>query len=217
MFDFAAARDIMVDTQVRTNDVTDHDIQSALRSIPREMFLPASKQALAYGDAHAQTDEGRYMIRPRDFSKLIQAAGISAGDIVLDIACGRGYSTAILSRIAETVVGLEETDSAVDRATENLEQVGVMNAAVVKGDLKAGAPDHGPFDVVFVNGAVNNPPKNWLDQLSNGGRLVVVEPEGGVGQAFVYTKVGDSIGKRVVFDAQVPTLPGFEPKQDFVF
>lgn len=217
MFDFAAARDTMVDSQVRTNDVTDYDIQTALREIARERFLPASKQAVAYSDAHVKTDEGRYMIRPRDFSKMVQAADIKPTDIVLDIACGRGYSTAVLARLAETVVGLEETDAAVDLATENLSKTDTLNAAVVKGDLKAGAPDHGPFDVIFVNGAVHDVPKSWLDQMSHGGRLIVVRPEDGVGQAHLYTKVGDNISQRIVFDAQMPVLPGFTPAPGFVF
>ncbi len=216
MFDFAAARDHMVESQVRTNDVTDPAIQKALRQIPRERFMPAEKSPMAYSDANVAIGDGRYMLRPRDFSKMLQAANIKPTDVVLDIACARGYSCAVLAQLAETVIGLESTQEAVDMATELLANNNIMNAVVVKGDLKGGASDHGPFDVIFVNGAVAELPKSWLDQLASGGRLVVVQPDGPVGQARIYTRVGDNRGARIAFDAQIPLLPGFEAKAEFV-
>lgn len=217
MFNFAEARAHMVESQVRTNDVTDPKIQRSIGGVAREWFTPAGKKALAYSDANVQTDDGRWLIRPRDFAKLVHAADIKPTDIVLDIACGRGYSTCVLAALADTVVGLEDTDAMVDKATEMLAAAEVMNAAVVKGDLKVGASAHGPFDVIFVNGAVSQIPKSWIEQLSGGGRLVVVEGSGPVAQAKVYTKVGNAVGARIVFDASIPTLPGFEPKAEFVF
>lgn len=217
MFDYAAARAHMVESQVRTNDVTDHGVQNALRLIPRENFVPASKQAVAYGDVNVKTDEGRYMLRPRDFAKLVQAAAIKSTDIVLDIGCGRGYSSAVLAQLAETVVGLDEDEAGVERASELLTQFDVMNAAIVQGDLKGGAREHGPFDVIFVNGAVSSVPKPWFEQLASGGRLVVIMSNGPIGQATVYTKVGDTVGERIAFDASAPVLPGFGPKSEFVF
>jgi len=151
------------------------------------------------------------MIRPRDFAKMIQAAEIMPSDVVLDIACGRGYSTAILAQLSETVVGLEVSDEAVAKATEQLVDADVSNAAVVKGELKSGAAEHGPFNVIFVNGAVSSVPKPWLDQLANNGRLVPV------GQVRIYTKAGNVVGDRIAFDAAAPTIPGFEPAPEFVF
>lgn len=217
MFNYDEARAHMVESQVRTNDVTDPDIQRSIGGVARELFTPAAKKPLAYSDANVQTDEGRWLIRPRDFAKLVQAAAIKPTDIVLDVACGRGYSTCVLAALADTVVGLEDNDAAVEKATEMLAALDVMNAAVVKGDLKAGASAHGPFDVIFVNGAVSQIPKSWIEQLSGGGRLVVVQAYGPVGQAKVFTKVGNAVGDRIVFDAAIPTLPGFEPKAEFVF
>lgn len=219
MFDFNAARETMLDSQIRTNDVTDARIQSAFREVPRECFVPKAKMALAYGDANVDLGEGRWMLRPRDFSKMVEFADIVETDVVLDIACGRGYSVAVMAQLAETVVALEETAEAVERATGLLDKCGVSNAAVVQGDLKAGAPEHGPFNVIFVNGAVSNVPQTWLDQLANGGRLVVAVSEGGSGslcRVMVYTKSGDSVGERIVFDACLPVLPGFAPEQAFV-
>lgn len=217
MFDFSAARDHMVESQIRTSDVTDLEVLGAFRKVSREKFVPKSQQALAYGDAHIDLADGRTMIRPRDFAKMVQAADIAPTDVVLDIACGRGYSTAILSFLCETVVGLEESDEAVEHATNQLIDADITNAAIVKGGLKAGASEHGPFNVIFVNGAISDIPKTWLDQLANNGRLVCLVQNGPVGQVCVYTKAGNTVGERIVFDASAPTLPGFAAEPEFVF
>lgn len=217
MFDFKAARSAMVESQIRTSDVTDPNVLRAFRRTPREKFVPKAQQALAYGDAHVDLGEGRVMIRPRDFAKMVIAADIRPTDIVLDIACGRGYSTAILAQLAETVVGLEDDESRVERATNELINIDITNAAVVQGDLKSGASEHGPFNVIFVNGAVSEVPKTWFDQLTNNGRLVTVIKDGPVGRGTVFTKAGDVIGDRVAFDAHVPLLPGFNREPAFVF
>lgn len=217
MFDFAAARDHMIDCQIRTADVTDLSVLRAFRKVKREMFVPKSKAALAYSDANIEMEDGRVLMRPRDISKLIQAADIKPTDIVLDIACGRGYSSAVLAGLAETVVALEDDDERVEKATTNLSEMGADNAVVVKGDLKAGAKEHGPFDVIFVNGAVTEVSKNWLDQLANNGRLVAIVLDGTVGRASVYTRSGDVIGDRIVFDANVPMLAGMSRPAEFAF
>ncbi len=217
MFDYAGARQHMINSQIRTNDVTDPAILASFRAVPRENFVPAGQRALAYSDVHIKTDEGRYLIRPRDFSKMIDAADILPSDIVLDIACGRGYSTAVLAGLCETVVGLEDDDDRVTHASDLIMKLDVTNAAVVKGDLKSGAREHGPFNVIMVSGSVSEVPKTWLDQLANGGRLVAVIQNGPMGRVTVFTRSGDAIGERVVFDASVPTLAGFTPSPEFVF
>lgn len=217
MFDFAKARQHMIDGQIRTCDVTDSAVLQAFQSIAREKFVPKSKQALAYSDSHVDLGDDRTLMAPRDFSKLVQAANITPSDVVLDIACGRGYSTAILSKLSDTVVGLEDDDDRVAKATAELANADISNAAVLKADLKAGAPEHGPFNVIFVNGSVSSVPKTWLDQLAHNGRLVAVIQNGPMGKATVFTRTGDSIGERVVFDSSVPSLADFKPALEFVF
>ena len=217
MFDYAAARQHMIDSQIRTNDVTDPAILAAFRAIPREVFVPVTKRALSYSDVHIETDEGRFVMRPRDFSKLLEAADIMPTDIVLDIACGRGYSTAILSGLCDTVVGLEDSEDRVNQATELLTKSSITNAAVVKGDIKSGAREHGPFNVIVVNGSVPHVPTTWLDQLANGGRLVAVLQNGPIGRATVFSRSGDAIGERVAFDASVPALPSLIRAPEFSF
>ncbi len=216
MFDFASAREAMLDSQVRTNDVTDKAIQAALKFVPRENFVPKAKMALAYSDVHIDLGDGRFMLRPRDFSKMLEAADIADTDVVLDIGCGRGYSAAVLSRLAETVIALEQTETAVQRATSLLDQVGASNVAVLQADFRAGAPEHGPYDVIFVGGAVADVPATWLDQLANHGRLVVGVNDGPIARITVFLKSNDSIGNRIVFDANIPVLSGFEHERTFV-
>ena len=216
MPDYTSARQHMVDSQIRTNDVTDLPILKAFKAVPRELFVPKAHRALAYSDVHIDCGDDRFLLRPRDFSKMVQAADIVPTDVVLNIACGRGYSAAILAALCETVVGLEDNEDRVERASGLLTDVGVTNAAIVKGGLKSGAREHGPFNVIFVGGAVTEVPATWLDQLANGGRLVTIKQKGPVGVCAVYTRSGDAIGERVSFDASAPILPGFEPKDEFV-
>jgi len=217
MIDYAGARQHMINSQIRTNDVTDPAILTSFRAVPRENFVPAGQRALAYSDVHIETDKGRYLIRPRDFSKILDAAEILPSDIVLDIACGRGYSTAVLAGLCDTVVGLDDDEDRVNHASDLLMKSDVTNAAIVKGDLKSGAREHGPFNVIVISGSVSEVPKTWLDQLANGGRLVAVIQNGPMGRVTVFTRSGDAIGERVVFDASVPTLVGFTPTPEFVF
>ncbi|NNC36599.1 MAG: protein-L-isoaspartate O-methyltransferase [Acidimicrobiales bacterium] len=215
MFDYNAARETMLDCQIRTSDVTDFAVQAAFKAVPREKFVPKSKMALAYGDANVDLGDGRWMMKPRDFAKMVDAADIEPTDVVLNIACDRGYSVAVLAHLAETVVALESAPELADKATAQLEQCDITNAAIVTGDLKAGAREHGPFDVIFVNGAVSEISPSWVDQLAGGGRIVVPISSGHVCRVHVYTKSGDTLGERVVFDAGIPTIPGFEKEPEF--
>lgn len=218
MTDFAQARRAMVNSQVRINDVTDYRIQDAMAELPREKFVPRSRQAKAYGDAEVEIGEGRFLLCPRDLAKLVQAADIKSTDLVLDIACGRGYTTALLSRLAETVVGIDADAEMVARASERLNEVRADNAVVIKGDPRAGVPDQGPFDVIVIAGAVDEVPQALFDQLAEGGRLVTFVRNGPVGRATVFTRgQGGAIGERVVFDGTPTLVPGFEKERDFVF
>jgi len=215
MFDYTQARQHMVDCQIRPSDVTSRDVLAAFKTVARENFIPKAKKALAYGDAHIEMADGRAVIRPRDFSKMVQLADIAPSDIVLDIACGRGYSTAILAQLAETVVGLEDDEGRVSLANSALTEAGITNAAIIEGELKDGAKTHGPFNCIFVNGAVSEVPQAWFDQLTDGGRLIAVVKNGSVGRCCIYTRSGETVGERVVFDASIPSLEGFDREQAF--
>ena len=213
--DLQAQRTAMVDSQVRVNDVTDRRLITAMGQVPREAFLPAGKEAMAYADMAVETGPGRWMLAARDFSKLVQVAAVLDTDKVLDIASGAGYSAAVLSQCAASVVALEADEAAASALRANLAKAGASNVEVVAGPLEAGAAVKGPFDVILVNGAVEEVPKAWLDQLAEGGRLVAPVAEGGVRRARVYTRSGGKTAWRTPFDCQAPALPGFERAAEF--
>lgn len=213
--DLEAARTAMIDSQVRVNDVTDRRIIAAMSAIPREIFVPASRIASAYAETAVEIRPGRWLAAARDFSKLLSVAQIRPEDRVLDIAPGTGYSTAVLARLAASVVALEEDEAAATALKDGLAAAGVSGVEVVAGPLKAGAAVKGPFDVIIVNGAVEDVPAAWLAQLAEGGRLAVAVSEGGVRRARIYTSSGGKTAWRTPFDTPVPILPGFEKAAEF--
>ncbi|GLK83568.1 protein-L-isoaspartate O-methyltransferase family protein [Ancylobacter defluvii] len=220
MIDFAEMRRAMVDAQVRANDVTDLKIVAAMMETPRERFVPAGLRNFAYIDDDLLVKEGapaRYLMEPMVLAKLLQAAEIGDGDLVLDVGASSGYSTAVLAKLAGQVVALEEDAELADRGAGVLTDLGLLNAAYVKGALTAGWPGEAPYDAILLNGSVDEAPQTLLSQLKPGGRLVAVVGRGRAGRATVFTNTAGGIGSRVVFDAAVPTLPGFEAAPSFVF
>jgi len=212
--DFATQRTHWVDSQVRPNDVTDLRIIAALSEVPREAFVPAERRALAYADGRVPIGSGRTLLDARAFAKMLQLAAIGAGDRVLDVGCGTGYSTAVLALLAGSVVGLEENSGLADHAERALARV--PNVTIFRQPLAQGVPGQ-KFDVIFVNGAVDQRPDALLSQLNEGGRLVCIQRDSGVGRAILYVRGEGAFSARPAFDAQTPVLPGFEAAQRFVF
>jgi len=218
MPDYAAQRLTMVESQVRTNDVTDIRIQAAMREVPREVFVPAAKRSLSYADTAIEVVRGRYLVEPRTFAKLLQLAGITENDAVLDIACATGYSTAVIARLAKSVVGLEQDADLVRVATDTVPTTGARNATIMQGSLIEGFPGKAPYDVILINGAVELVPDALLAQLGEGGRLATVVSTGGsIGRAVLYVRDRGHIGRREDFDAQAHPLVGFRNTVGFVF
>jgi protein-L-isoaspartate(D-aspartate) O-methyltransferase len=217
MTDFAAAREAMVDTQVRTSDVTRYSIIEAMLRVPRERFVPKARRDVAYAEAEVPLAPGRAMMTPRTLAKMLDAAEIGRSDLVLEIAPGTGYSTALIARLAAAVVAIEPDEGLAAQATDALQKLEAINAVVSQGEATAGDPAHGPYDVIFVNGAVERVPEALTDQLKDGGRLVAIFLERGVGQCRVVLRVGDGTAVRYAFDATAPLVPGFETKRAFAF
>lgn len=220
--DFAAQRIKMVDGQLRTTDVTDTGILSAMLSVPREAFVPTRRRELAYldDDILIAGDGGpgsRYLMEPSPFAKLVQLADVKPNDFVLDVGTGTGYSASVFSRLASSVVALESDADLAARATETLSSLGCDNVAVVQGDLAGGYPAEAPYDVVFLGGCVAEVPAALLAQLKDGGRLVAVEGRGNSGVARLYLKSGGVASGRTAFNAAVKPLPGFERAPAFEF
>jgi protein-L-isoaspartate(D-aspartate) O-methyltransferase len=217
MLDTAAQRANMVAAQLRPNDVTDARIRDAMLTIPRERFVPAGFAPVAYMEGCIPLGPGRVLLDPRCFAKLLQLASVGPDDRVLDVACGTGYSTAILSFLAGDVLGLEEDAALAAQATENLKAFGLANARAASGTFAKGRPAEAPFDVIFVNGAIACEPKELLAQLRDGGRLVAIWRDGAAGHAILYLNHEGALGERRAFDASVPVLPGLEKPPGFVF
>lgn len=220
MIDYAELRRGMVDGQVRTNNVTEHRLVGAMLEIPRERFVPAALKSLAYIDDDLVLRPGekpRYLIEPMILARLVQLADPQAHEHVLDVGCGTGYSSAVLARLAQQVVAVEEDADLAAAATATLAALGEANVAVMQGPLNAGWAREAPYDLILVNGSVDEVPQALVAQLKDGGRLVVVIGRGGAGRACVLTKVGDTLSQRVAFNAAVPPLPGFEAAPRFTF
>ena len=215
--DFAHARDVMVESQVRPNDVTDPRVLHAMRTLPRERFVPPQKRALAYGDLELEVASGRFLMRPRDLSKLIAALAPAENDRALEIAGATGYGAAVLATCCKEVLSLDPDPNLSITAGAALESVGVKNAKAVSMPVSDGWRDEAPYDVTLLNGAAEIIPEAWFTQLAPGGRLGVIVRQGAVGSARIYTKSGDVVGYRAAFDAAPPIVPGLERKPSFVF
>jgi protein-L-isoaspartate(D-aspartate) O-methyltransferase len=227
MIDFAAARRMMVDGQVRTSDVTDLSLIAAMLEIPRERFVPADMAELAYLDLDLDLDlralagdakaPGRHLLKPMVLAKLIQAAAVGPADHVLDVGCATGYAAAVVSRLAGTVVALEQDAALAGHAAESLTALGIRNVTVARGPLVEGWPDAAPYNVILLEGATEIEPKALLRQLKDGGRLVGVQGRAAAAKAMLYRAAGAEISGRPVFDASAPLLPGFAAPPAFVF
>ncbi|TPE53161.1 protein-L-isoaspartate O-methyltransferase family protein [Amaricoccus solimangrovi] len=217
MIDFAAAREAMVDCQVRPSDVTRYPIIEAMLAVPREEFLPEALRPVAYLGEHMPIAPGRVLLDPRVFAKMLDALNVGGSDLVLDIGCGYGYSSAVLARMAEAVIALEEIEDLAGRAETLLSAHSVDNAIVENGPLAAGVPGQGPYDAIIVEGGIEVLPEAITDQLKMGGRIVAIFLEGRGGQARLGIKMAHGIAWRRVFDASAPKLIGFETAKTFVF
>jgi len=213
--DYETLRTVMVDTQVRPSDVTKFPIIDAMLAVPREDFVPDDRRDSAYVDDDLDLGEGRIMFEPRTMGKMLDALDIRDSEVVMDLGCGLGYSTAILARLAEFVVAVEEDEARVAEAQANLSTHDVDNAAVVHGTLAGGAPKQGPYDVIVLEGAAEHVPETLVNQLKDGGRMAVLFSEGALGVMRIGYKLDGGMTWRMAFNAGAPVVPGFERHRAF--
>jgi protein-L-isoaspartate(D-aspartate) O-methyltransferase len=220
MVDAALQRLNMVDSQVLPSDVTDHRILRAMRELPREKFVPPALSPLAYMDEAVPVSPAgsarRWLLAPRVAAKLLQLADVGEHDHVLDIGCATGYSAALLSRLARSVIAMECDETLVATARSNLADLGMSNVSVLQGSLILGCANKAPYDVIVLQGSIDVPLDDLLDQLKDGGRLVAIVNEGGLGRATIWKRFGRSMDDRVAFDASAPELPGFQKAPAFL-
>ena len=217
MFDSAAARRLMVDCQVRTADVTNLDLIAAMMAVPRELFVPQAMAGLAYQDGDIAIGGGRALLKPMVLAKLIQAAQVGPGDHVLDVGCATGYASAVLSRLAGSVVALEGDESLAGRARQALAAAGAAQVSVVSGPLPDGWAAAAPYDFILVDGATEIVPEMLGKQLKPSGRLACIFGRAPAARAMLYRVVEGRLAGRPIFDAAAPVLPGFVAREAFVF
>ena len=216
MTDYQTRRKTMVDTQIRPSDVTKFPIIEAFLSVPREKFVPDGKREAAYIGENFKIGQSRVILEPRTLAKLLDALDIRNDELVLDIGPGLGYSSAVISPMAEVVIAVEDDSIMANEAEEILTEVGADNVVIQIGKLEDGAPEHGPYDVIILQGGVEKIPSSILNQLKNGGRVGAIFVEEGLGTAKIGFKLNDKINWRYSFNAAAPVLPGFFKQKDFV-
>jgi len=215
---FDLAREIMVDSQIRPNDVTEPALVAAFMRTPREEFVPTSRRPVAYSELEIRTSEGRSLWTPRDTAKLMKLAAARPTDIALVIGAGAGYEAALLSHLADTVIALEDRAALVDAMAQRFAALGLDRIAPVEGNLADGLAEQAPFDVIYVCGMIETLPDTWGAQLAEGGRLVAVVAESGsLGRGKVFTRSGSTLSSRDGFDASPPRFSEFDRKPSFTF
>jgi protein-L-isoaspartate(D-aspartate) O-methyltransferase len=215
--DFARARVNMVENQLRTNRIDDPRLLAAMLEVPRERFVPKMLRGVAYADEDLMLPGGGFLIEPLALARLVQAARVQPTDVALLLGCSTGYAAAVLARLAATVIVALQA-AAVGPAESLLEELGVDNVVVtVTGDPLAGHPDQAPFDVIVLVGAVDEVPDALLEQIGEGGRLVAVIDHGHIGKGTLFSRLHGVIGRRVLFDAQIPLIPGLKKSPAFAF
>ena len=196
--------------------MTDPRVLAAMGAVMRERFVPSARKALAYADVPVEVAPGRFLLDPRCLAKLLQLAKVTADDKVLDVGCATGYSAAVLARLGREVVALEQDADLVRLASELL--AGIQGRiAVTQGALIEGFKSGGPYDVIVINGAIEQTPETLLAQLAEGGRLVTVMRENGQSRAWLFLKEHGGIGRRPDFDTGAPLLAGFKKAMGFIF
>jgi len=205
----------MVDTQVRPSDVIKFPIIDAMLSVPREAFVPSSMREAAYIGENLDIGGGRVLLEPRTLAKMLDVLDIKPTEVILDIAPGLGYSTAVLAHMAEFVIGVEDDESRAEEAQSILSEQGIDNAAIISGALAEGAAKSGPYDVIILQGAVEVLADSLLAQLKDGGRIVSIFAEGDLGVVRIGYKMDQRINWRMAFNAGAPVLTGFAKKAEF--
>ena len=210
MTDFSARRTMMVDTQVRPSDVTKFPIIEAMLLVPREDFVPASQREAAYMSENIELSGNRVILEPRTLAKMLDVLDIGQDELVLDIGAGYGYSSAVIAHMAQAVVALEEDNAMVEEAKDALVAANADNVVIEHGSLVAGAAEHGPYDVIIIQGGVSHLPQAIISQLKEGGRIACLFMEDALGEVRIGYKMDEHISWRRSFNAGAPVLNGFE-------
>lgn len=215
MIDYQERRTMMVDTQVRPNDVAKYNVIAAMLEIPREEFVPDSRRDVAYVGENIELARGRVLLEPRTIAKMIDTLDLQPTELVLNLAAGYGYTAAVLGRLAQAVVAVEEDPEMAAEATRRLAMIGADNVAVVPGPLAAGHAAEAPYDAILIEGGIEELSGPLAAQLAEGGRIIALFDDEGVGVVRSGVKLDGAITWRYAFNAGAPVLPGFRRIREF--
>ncbi|WP_299042993.1 protein-L-isoaspartate O-methyltransferase [uncultured Tateyamaria sp.] len=215
MPDFPTRRTMMVDTQVRPSDVTKFPIIDAMLTIQREDYVPSAQREMAYMGENIELGAGRVILEPRTLAKMLDALDIAPDELVLDVGSALGYSAAVIAQMAQAVVALEEDETRANEAQETLLNSGIDNVITHVAPLRDGAAEHGPYDVIVIEGGVTDVPDALIAQLKDGGRIACLFMDAALGEVRIGYKRDGAVSWRRAFNAGAPVLPGFEKEHAF--
>ena len=216
--DFEQARMNMVECQVKPRNIRDQSLCEVLSQVPREIYVPENMRVVAYMDKWIPLqDTGRFLMDVASFARLVTLVNIEENDLVLDIACGLGYSTAVLAQLAGAVIGLESDAVLAKQARATFNEHVIDNAMIIEGNHSEGYVKQGLYDVIFINGFVLEVSNVLLQQLEEKGRLVCATLDKASSRAVVFTRKGEAFTQHIAFDILLPTVPDFISKDYFVF
>ena len=216
---YELARKNMVENQIRANKVTDTKIIDAFSNVEREIFVPESYREISYNDEDIRLTRNRFMMKPMILARLFQSLSLKGNESILHIGSNSGYASAILSQLCHAVISIESDKKLYEKSINIFSEIGFDNVVPLHGPMEVGVPKESPFDVIFIEGALEEKPKALFDQLNNNGKLVVVlKPSNvNIGKANLFFKLNNEIGNIILFDAQVTKLSIFKSKPKFNF
>lgn len=216
--DYTVARRNMIESQLRTNKVVEPALLAALAHVPREKFVPAAMRARAYTDESLPIGKDRWIMAPMPLARLIQEAAPVRTDNALVVGAGFGYAPALLGQLCQSVFALESDSDLIGEMSSVLTELAIDNVVCIEGQLSDGYSAEGPYDLILMAGGVQAVPDLLTGQLAEGGRLLaIVEDDDGLGRAMLYGKRNGQTSHRILFDANVKPLPGFQKEPVFVF
>lgn len=212
---FKQMRKAMVESQLRTTEVSDPRVIAAMNDVAREDFVPAAQRSFAYADRGVQIGEGRALNPPLTTGRLVNVAHVTKEDNVLLIGAATGYTAAVLAQLADSVTALEQNSKLAAIAKKNLVSTAGVN--VETGDHAGGWVQSGPYSVIVIDGLVEQVPQSVIDQLAPDGRIVVAVLNDGVSRLALGRTAGDHVGYQYFADCGACALPGFEQAKSFDF
>jgi protein-L-isoaspartate(D-aspartate) O-methyltransferase len=218
MTDFVLARRNMIEGQLRPNRVTSAQLLAAISDLPRERFVPVGLESVAYADDDVPLGNGRFLMEPMVLGRLLQTLQPLPEDKAMVVASGAGYGAALLARLVKSVVAVEGDANLARSAEQTIRSLRIANVQQIVGKVEEGYAAEASYDVILIEGAVQEVPAAILDQLAEGGRLAtVIAGATGMGVAHLMVKEGGVASGRPLFDAGTPLLPGFAAPPRFAF